>query len=233
MKIAVTSDTHGRHFDIPECDVFIHCGDFTAGGSRQETKEFLFPIVEAIRSGIVGECILVPGNHDESFERDEPLIRAMIHSATYDGDGWEEPAADRIHLLINEGINIKGKKFFGSPFTPPFMQWYFMASERQLGEMYKAIPNILDVLITHGPPHGILDPGHNDPHVGSTALLNAVKKRKVDNHFFGHLHAAGGQQAHVIFDAGPEPKPISTSFYNVAACDEAYRLVNKPLVIEI
>ena len=29
MKICATSDTHGHPFEIPECDVFCHCGDWS------------------------------------------------------------------------------------------------------------------------------------------------------------------------------------------------------------
>ncbi len=55
------------------------------------------------------------------------------------------------------------------------------------------------------------------------ALAAAVSARNVQHHVLGHLHAAGGhmvQQGH-------------TTFYNVAACDEAYKLVNEPRVFNI
>ena len=29
MKICATSDTHGHPFEIPACDVFCHCGDWS------------------------------------------------------------------------------------------------------------------------------------------------------------------------------------------------------------
>jgi predicted phosphohydrolase len=43
------------------------------------------------------------------------------------------------------------------------------------------------VLITHGPPKRILD---NDQ--GSVALREAIEKRKIRWHLFGHIHECGG-----------------------------------------
>ena len=58
---------------------------------------------------------------------------------------------------------------------------------------------------------------------GSTALTAAVITRNVQQHVFGHLDAAGSrmlQQEH-------------TMFYNVAACDDAYELVNLPHILDV
>ena len=88
------------------------------------------------------------------------------------------------------------------------MEWHFMANEQRLAALYEAMPGEVDVLVTHGPPWGTLDPGWKTAHAGSKALAEAVSVRKVQHHVFGHLHAAGGrmvQQGHTVF-------------YNVAAC---------------
>jgi len=154
-------------------------------------------------------AIIVPGNHDECFELfTEPTLALF---------------GPRVHVLLHESLVLDGVRFFGSPWTPLFMQWHFMATEQGLAALYEAMPEEVDVLVTHGPPWGILDPGWKAAHAGSTALASAVSARNVQHHVFGHLHAAGGrmlQQNH-------------TTFYNVAACDDAYKLVNGPRVFDV
>ena len=41
IKICVISDTHQCHnvFNIPSCDIFIHCGDFSFYGNQQTTEQ--------------------------------------------------------------------------------------------------------------------------------------------------------------------------------------------------
>ena len=85
------------------------------------------------------------------------------------------------------------------------------------------MPDVVDVLVTHGPPRGILDPGWQEAHPGSTALAGAVAARRIAHHVFGHLHDAGGQSV----QCG------ATTFHNVAACNEQYVLVNQPKVINV
>ena len=68
-----------------------------------------------------------------------------------------------------------------------------MADESRLASLYSGMPDTLDMLVTQGPPWGILDPGGQELHVGSTALADAVGTRQIAHHVFGHLHDAGGQ----------------------------------------
>ena len=55
------------------------------------------------------------------------------------------------------------------------------------------IPYDLDVLITRGPPFGILDqvaPG--GAHLGYEELLKSVEQKKPEVHLFGHIHGGAG-----------------------------------------
>jgi Icc-related predicted phosphoesterase len=211
MKVAAISDTHGRqNWEMPNCDVFIHAGDMTGRGSLQETAAFATRLraeMESPRGPT--HAIIVAGNHDECFEKFPRAARALF--------------AVNVHVLQDEPLVLDGVTFYGSPWTPPFMQWHFMAEESQLAILYQNIPASVDVLVTHGPPLGILDPGWTGTHVGSTALAEAISQRKVRHHVFGHLHAAGGQMV----------EQANTSYYNVAGCDEQYTLINQPRVFEI
>jgi Icc-related predicted phosphoesterase len=207
MRIAVISDTHGRPFTIPPCDVFIHCGDITAGGTLEETEAF----AKWLRcQDQVKVSLLVPGNHDRCFQEFPAEVDDVF-------------CEDNVCVLVDKGIVLEGIQFWGSPWTPPFMDWWFMADEDKLHLKYMQAPEKIDVLITHGPPHGIQDPGWQAEHVGSTALLEAVNSRKVTHHVFGHLHGAGGGRTYTA----------DTNFYNVAACDDAYTLVRQPIIIDL
>jgi Icc-related predicted phosphoesterase len=218
MKIAATSDTHGRWFDIPPCDVFIHCGDLTAGGTEKETRDFA-GYIDA-QDQIARHSLIVPGNHDRWIYENQDLAVEMFME-------------NDLVLLIDKEYQIDNNTFYGSPWTPPFMQWYFMAGEDKLRDIYKKIPHSVDVLITHGPPYGILDPGWNDAHVGTPSLLTAVQTRYVRHHVFGHLHADGGKTAIMkTRSVGISTQP-TTLYHNVAACNDAYVLANKALEFDI
>ena len=210
MIVAVTSDTHGRPFTVPPCDIFVHCGDMTAGGTIAEQLHFADFLRKTVQARYI---LIVPGNHDRMFQ------------VLLDGEKYKDELGldDRVHVLIDSGIEIEGKTFYGSPWTPPFFEWFFMAEENTLKDFFTAIPQKLDMLITHGPPYGILDPGWKDSHAGSHALWEAVSQRAITHHVFGHLHGAGGRNMLVS----------NTHFWNVAGCDEAYRRVNDPVLIRL
>jgi len=66
-----------------------------------------------------------------------------------------------------------------------------MASDRR--KHWARIPEGWDILITHGPPFGILDavPGSNG-HEGCPEHLEAVIEARPRLHVFGRVHAAYG-----------------------------------------
>ena len=211
MRIAAIGDTHGhRDWEIPSCDVFIHAGDMSRLGKLQPTVEGVFAKVKtALDEGVIKYAVLVPGNHDFCFENSIEACR-------------EEIRHPNLFILIDEGITLDGVSFYGTPWTPQFFNWAFMGDEGQLAEHFSRIPEGLDVLISHGPPRGILDPGWREEHVGSTALAARVEAVKPLHHVFGHLHGAGGQKVEGV-----------TNFYNVAAVDEQYNLMRGCYVFDV
>lgn len=211
MKLSVISDSHGFKFDAEPCDVLIHCGDMTGRGTYHETISMAKYLRDTAKADHI---LIVPGNHDLCFEEDLETMRHDVGSID-----------NRVTILVDKLVNIDRVSFYGSPWTPPFFQWAFMLEEPALAKKFATIPETLDVLITHGPPRGILDPGYKDPHVGSTALLEAVQKRHIRHHFFGHLHGAGGK--------GSKLQDLDTIFHNVAMVDDRYKPQRGPLTLEI
>lgn len=209
MKICLISDTHEMHEQviIPPCDVLIHAGDLTFRGQASSVNVALSWLDQQPAKFVI--CIA--GNHDFLFQRYPDLAQELISKT-------------RINYLENNGVVIQGVHFWGSPYTPEFMEWAFMYDRAAGVNQWDEVPEDVDVLITHGPPFGILDraaPGM--PKLGCQDLarrVNSLPNLKL--HVFGHIHGGYGHE-----DCG------SRQFYNASVVDEAYRPVNQPHLVDI
>lgn len=97
-----------------------------------------------------------------------------------------------------------------------------MYAPQQGEELWKSIPENIDVLITHGPPYGILDKTYDKVNAGCKGLLKFVERLKPKVHIFGHIHEAYG-----------ELKVGDTHFYNASYVNLGYRPANDPFMIEV
>jgi len=81
-----------------------------------------------------------------------------------------------VTMLYNEMIELDcGIKIWGSPYTPEFNNWAFsLKTEEAKQEMWKTIPNNIDILMTHGPPFRILDTNASMQNCGDEVLLKEV-----------------------------------------------------------
>ena len=96
-------------------------------------------------------------------------------------------------VLINEGIEIEGLRLWGSPVTPLYGGAFGLSSAKDRKRLYAQISEDIDVLISHGPPYGILDLGPGSHlHQGCPELLDAVMRVRPKLHVFGHIHGAYG-----------------------------------------
>lgn len=201
MRIVCISDTHTFHDDInvPDGDLLIHSGDATIGGTVKEVAAFGNWWNDLPHK----HKVFVAGNHDWLWQTDPYLARSFVPD------------------LRDDIIEIEGLKIYGTPWTPMFMNWAFMLDRGEpIANRWKLIPDDIDILITHGPPHGVRDEigGLN---VGCRDLLEVVKRVKPKFHIFGHIHDGYGQI-----------ELYGINFINVAICDEAYIPSNKPIVID-
>lgn len=207
MRVVLISDTHGKHrqFEIPDGDVLIHAGDImTRGWDGSEVRDFN----DWLGSLPHPHKIVIAGNHDWLFEKHRST-KNLITNATY---------------LQDSGVEIDGFKFWGSPVQPEFMGWAF---NRKRGEDIKRhwdlIPDRTDVLITHGPPAGFRDWTRlGNESLGCRNLRDAVARIKPKLHVFGHIHGGYG-----------EDHDGDVHFVNASLVDEAYRPVNKPIVVDL
>lgn len=212
MRIVAFSDSHGLHHDLemPRGDVLVIAGDICAYGTIMEVVEF---------NAWLGtldyqKVLLVPGNHDAPLA--DPFIRQVLSNAT---------------LLIDEGAEFEGVKFYGTPWVTIFGDWEFQLPEEELERKYAQIPDDTDVLITHMPPRGINDLVLNRAtyiNVGSESLLSRVNQLSAGSlklHCFGHLHEPKNKKWNI--------QRQGTAFANVSVLDERYRLVTQPKVFEL
>jgi Icc-related predicted phosphoesterase len=189
MKVKILSDTHQSHLDEPQdkVDLLLHCGDAT--NYREEfANEKEWRYFWEWWMGYPAEYkVYVPGNHDSFLDSSQGrrFIKEVNANAYVTG----------IHILVNTTITIEELKIFGSPYTPNFGQWSYMQARETIYKRWTYIEEETDIVITHGPPKGVLDlaPGYgrNPGSIelcGDNALLKAIKKIKPQYHFFGHIH---------------------------------------------
>lgn len=209
-RLVFLSDTHGLHnqVEVPDGDVLIHAGDFLNRGTiYQELVSF----TNWWNKQPHKIKILVAGNHDILVQERPDILKNLLYGTEY---------------LQDSGTQYLGLRFWGSPYTPNFFpeQWAF---NRERGAKIKShwnlIPEDTDILITHGPPYGILDQiKPNSEHLGCEELWKAVIRIKPKICCFGHIHGGAGETEIAI-----------THFINASQVNDKYKVVHKPIVIDI
>ena len=223
-RIVCISDTHNFHHDVdvPDGDILIHAGDFTLSVSLGEVVEFN----EWLGTLDHPYKIIIAGNHDRCLGESGTLGLKIFTNGIY---------------LERSGVNLEGIKFWGAPMTPAFNGMrggltFYTNSKKEAKGVWRGMPKKLDVLITHGPPKFILDGverygyGQTFPageknveHCGDGMLASKVIANKPKYHIFGHIHEGYGR-----FTA-----EYGTKFINCSVVNEAYNVVNKPIVIDL
>jgi len=219
MKIWFISDTHNEHelLKVPDVDIVIHCGDESTSGNAHWNEPEARAFFEWYSAVDIPTKIFVPGNHSVAIE--QGLIRAENFP--------------RVTFLIHKMMEWNGLKIFGSPYTPKFFNWAYMRERSDLDPIWETIPDSVDILVTHGPPKGILDVTRDmdtrqPVHVGSKSLQRHVLGRiKPKFHAFGHIHDEAG-----IINFGTITRD-STQFINCSCCNLAGKLKNHGLIVEI
>lgn len=210
MRIVYISDTHSMkpEHPIPDGDVIVCSGDISNRGSEKDIRSFALWYNNLPHK----HKIVIAGNHDFSFERTPKLAQGWLCNAT------------KIIYLEDRGIEIDGVRFYGSPWQPEFFNWAFNLPRDtgELGVKWGLIPDDTDVLITHGPPNGILDRCSDGRRVGCEELLDKVRDIKPKIHVFGHIHEAYGTH-----------QTADTLFINASTCTLQYEPTNKPIVVDL
>lgn len=232
-KFCLISDTHNLHdqIKIPECEFLIHAGDFSGRGTVPECASFFnwFSVQPAKFK------LAICGNHDKLAQKDPNLFKSLIPS--------------NVIYLQDNGVEIDGIKFYGTPWQPYFYDWAFNGLESRgiqgflynggpglgvtpdrdhpyLYEVYGKIPDDTNVLICHGPPrYGNLDNipyNREDDKAGSFELFTVIQRLKdLKLGVFGHFHSGYGVER---FD--------KALLCNAALLNENYKVANKPVELD-
>lgn len=210
MRIVSVSDTHSLHRRIPEIpdgDILVHAGDCLGQGTIENIEE----LNDWLGTLPHRHKIVIAGNHDWAFQEAPDLARQALTNAIY---------------LEDSGVEIDGVRFWGSPWTPTFMDWAFMLDRGQpLFQKWRMIPDDTDVLITHGPPKSIGDQvslGFTCQNVGCFDLLSRIDQLSLKAHIFGHIHEGYG-----CYERG------QTRLINASTCTARYSPTNPPIVLDL
>ena len=183
MRIWHISDTHTYHrlLEVPtDIDMVIFSGDCSNPRDPYNNEPEVRGFIDWYRSLKIPYKIFVAGNHDTSIEQ------RLVTKKDFE---WH-----RIIYLENESVTINGLKIFGSPYTPTFgYGWAFNKDRVKLERFWrKAVDEDVDIIVTHGPPKGILDLSfdyHNNlERCGDKSLLNRVMEVNPKLVLFGHIH---------------------------------------------
>ncbi len=220
-RLVIISDTHELHDQVilPDGDFLVHCGDFTNRGSIPAIGKFLTWFSNQSHQ----YKLFIAGNHSLSLDFNHPNRHYSFNIIKEYTNKY-----NNLFYLENSSIIIDNINIYGSPITPWFYDWAF---NRQRGPdiaaEWKKIPLNTNILITHGPVHGILDEvrrGNIIEHVGCEDLKNRIKDLKaLKAHCCGHLHYNGGQS--ITID--------NVIYANASICTEEYEPTNKPIVIDL
>jgi Icc-related predicted phosphoesterase len=206
MRLICTSDLHGFLPQVPECDLLLIAGDTTPargpaaidpGGFRLDPAGSVDRQMEWIESDFrpwieavpARETVLIAGNHDFCMQTDE----------------WRDFSQGLpVHYLEDSGVEIDGLKIWGMPWVSGLRGWAFTRDEPGMAENCRVIPADIDILVSHGPPRGMLDdvraaapldehfrkPAPH--HVGSEALARRLPWISPSLFVCGHIHEDHG-----------------------------------------
>jgi Icc-related predicted phosphoesterase len=228
MKIATVSDVHGMwdQLDYPGADVLVFAGDIMGNYNRdpvidahlqlEELERFDLFTADLVAQGLYSHIVFVAGNHDWLFEKLPREARSKLGS--------------HITYLENSGATLLGYNFYGAPQQNWFHSWAFnfpppgtSHAKKAALLCWDAIPNDVDILITHGPPYGILDLTYGGQNVGCPYLEDRLQHlHQLKLHIFGHIHYSYGKKMRQ-----------KTLFVNTAICDENYDPTNPIPVINV
>ena len=206
LRVVIVSDTHGFHdqVEIPEGDILIHAGDGCSRGTLDEAAAWL----DALRRLPHAHKLVIAGNHDRCFETTPQSIRGLTKGLTY---------------LQDSEVTIAGLRFWGAPWQPWFLSWAFnLQRGAPIAQKWALIPDDIDVLITHGPPAGILDETWDTRSVGCEDLLRVTRRIRPRLHVFGHIHEGYGAL-----------EREGTLFVNASTCTLGYQPSQAPVIVDL
>jgi len=162
--------------EFPECDLLLHAGDAAPFLNHEFWYHKMWWSHDFTHWADGRDVVVIPGNHDLLLQQNDEFMEWLP-----------------ITYLRDRTVVIDGLVIHGMPWTPPFFNWAFMAEEPEIAERMALVPDNVNVLITHGPPYGILDHLKTAGNVGSKALSKELPRFKdLKLCVSGHIHETRG-----------------------------------------
>ena len=209
-RFFILSDTHGIDFEEEErcsqhADVAIHCGDLTEESKLEECRAILRLLMD-IEAPLK---LVIAGNHDftmdisafrEKVAQARPPLDPDLVRKVY-GDYGEarqlfENARSAGIFFLDEGSyqfalkNGATLAVYASPYIPSLGDWGFQYHPSQ-GHDFEILKGV-DLVMTHGPPRGIMDYTESKQRAGCPDLFGAIARARPRLHCFGHIHEGWG-----------------------------------------
>ena len=182
MKFVAISDIHHKWDvlqNLPKGDVFIFAGDFSNWGEFVDIQHCAL----VMASLPFKYKLLIAGNHDMLCEGNYSMVKETF-------------AKGGTRYCENELVEINGIKIYLSPYSTKVSCWKFGVMDGDDSKrLWAKIPDDIDILVTHGPPYGILD--NPVEKYGNRQLLKRVTKIQPQFHIFGHIHEEGGRRHYI------------------------------------
>jgi Icc-related predicted phosphoesterase len=215
MQILATADLHGTLPDIHEqanaCDAVVIAGDVAPDVPVAQQLAWLDGPFREWLSAFEQPVIGIAGNHDFVFEKWGVACRELMLPWKY---------------LQDDSCVRGGVRFHGIPWVPKLSRWAFHADDHRLDMYYDAIPNDVDVVISHGPPQFHCDktvPMYGGVNAGAPQANGMMFRVRPQAFICGHIHEGYGTVVH----------RSGTVVYNVALNNEVYDPINAPMVITV
>lgn len=191
MKIWHISDTHTFHGFLKEpegIDMVIHSGDVAIPSSPYLNEPEVLNFIEWFSSLDIKYKVFVAGNHDTSIEK------RLVTPGQIQAKG--------IIYLENASTQIEGVNIFGTPCTPEFgIGWAWNRKREKMFKVWDSVPEDTDIIVSHGPPKGILDLTIDRNNNYDLCGCSNMKKKMLELQprlcLFGHIHNCG-----VVTNAG-------------------------------
>ncbi len=242
LRICALSDTHGRAFSIPDCDIFCHCGDWSPLRIQNDYEsmfKWLNKFVQMLYDLPCKYVVIIAGNHDFVMESEtatdvfDEIQEQLGYIKTYIDEKGIKRTEKKIHYLDRTSVELMGAKFWGTPVTRQVNRYRkYWAFEKNRPDY--DIPKDTDIILTHQPSdwgglgnvhYGL---GSESEELGCKYLTNAVVGTHAKYHLCGHIHT--GNHEGCIYPNGPGGafRLDGTHGINVSMLDEDYEEAYKP-----
>jgi len=231
VRTVALSDTHTLYdlADAPDGDLLVIAGDILMRGNMKELNAVMLQL--DMESHRWEHILIVPGNHDFALQQ---FVNSNL---TWDkfADFNDILYYPQNMTISHEGIvEILGLKIFTWSWVPNLPRWAFHIPDEEIINRSKMFdfPEYVDLMVSHGPPHGVLDfiPGHG--HVGSKTMEGCFDF-KYNLHIFGHIHEGYGKTIRDKDSIVHTNEAEFRRYYNVSITNEQYEVKNKPIIFEI